>query len=148
MSARPRVTVAALAEELGCFLVVEEEHFGTLVYNQPAGHLEAGESLVDAVCRETLEETGWRFAPTYLVGVYRWHRPEDGVTFVRFCFAGTCTDYDPARPLDAGIRRALWLPRADLVAPTARLRSPMVLRCIDDYLAGQHFPLDMLVDLA
>ena len=144
---RPHVTVAALAERDGRFLMVEEEADGTLVYNQPAGHLDEGESLLTAVARETLEETAWCFEPQALVGIYRWRHPRNGVTYLRFCFSGVCRDHDPHRALDTGIRRALWLSLSDLVNAAERLRSPLVLRCIQDYLAGVRHPLELLIDV-
>lgn len=125
--------------------MVEEEADGQTVINQPAGHLEAGESLLDAAIRETLEETAWRFAPSALTGVYRWQHPDKDITFLRFCFTGEVSDHDPARTLDDGILRALWLSREELA--TRNLRSPMVLRCVDDYLAGKRYPLDVCQDL-
>lgn len=147
MTWKPHVTVAAVAERDGRFLVVEEEIRGRLVLNQPAGHLDPGESLLQAAVRETLEETAWHFQPHALTGVYRWVEPTRGVTFLRFCFAGTCDRQEPERTLDTGIRRALWLTRAELEAQGPRLRSPLVLRCLEDYQAGQRYPLDLLQDL-
>lgn len=144
---KPHVTVAAVVEQGGRFLIVEEEADGAIVYNQPAGHLDEGESLTAAVVRETLEETGWRFTPTELVGIYRWKNPTSGITYLRACFTGRCEHHDPERPLDTGILRALWMTRDDLRQVAAQLRSPMVLRCIDDYLAGRRHPLDLLTDL-
>jgi 8-oxo-dGTP pyrophosphatase MutT (NUDIX family) len=144
---KPHVTVAAVVEQDGRFLVVEEESEGRVVINQPAGHLDPGEGLSEAVVRETLEETGWQFAPEGVVGLYRWHYPERDITYLRVCFHGHCAHHDPARDLDHGILRALWLTPAELAAEAARLRSPMVLRCIEDYLAGHRYPLAMITDL-
>jgi ADP-ribose pyrophosphatase YjhB (NUDIX family) len=141
----PRVTVAAVVERNGRFLLVEEDDAGRRVVNQPAGHLEAGESLIQAVRRETLEETGWDFEPTALVGLYRWVHPTRGLTFLRACFAGALTARHPDRPLDPDILTTVWLDRAALARRP--LRSPMVLRCVDDYLAGRRYPLDLLADL-
>jgi 8-oxo-dGTP pyrophosphatase MutT (NUDIX family) len=138
--------VAAVVERDGRFLMVEEQVDGDLCLNQPAGHLEDGESLLQAVIRETLEETAWHFRPEALVGVYRWRHP-GGETFLRFAFAGTVQDQDHARPLDPDIRRTLWLDRETLLAERARLRSPLVLHCVADYLAGRRYPLDLLQDL-
>lgn len=141
-------TVAALIERDGRYLLVEEmTRNGLQVINQPAGHLEAGESLVEAVMRETLEETAWQFTPEGLVGIYRWQVPPDGATYIRFCFHGRCHDHRPELPLDNGILRTLWLSREELAADPMRLRSPMVLRCIDDYRAGARHPLSLLHDL-
>lgn len=150
MSWKPDVTVAAVIENEGRFLLVEERIGGRLVFNQPAGHLEANESLAAAVIRETLEETAWHLEPTALVGIYLWQQPDKARSFLRVTFCGRATRHEPQRPLDRGIRRALWLTREQLVERAERLRSPMVLRCIDDYLQGarfglelvKHFPLD------
>jgi 8-oxo-dGTP pyrophosphatase MutT (NUDIX family) len=136
-----------VVERDGRFLMVEEEVDGAVVYNQPAGHLDDGESLLAAVARETREETGWQFEPQWLVGLYRWRSPAAGTTFLRVCFAGHCLHHDATRPLDEGILAAPWLSREELLREPARLRSPMVLRCIDDYLAQRRYPLDLLVDL-
>lgn len=140
------ITVAAVVERNGRFLVVEEEIAGRTVINQPAGHLEPGESLRDAIVRETREETGWDFVPAFVVGVYRWpHSPTD--TFVRACFSGAVRQRDPEAPLDQGILRALWLTRRELLARSEHHRSPQVLRCVDDYLTGRRYPLDLFVDV-
>jgi 8-oxo-dGTP pyrophosphatase MutT (NUDIX family) len=141
MSFNPEVTVAAIAEQDGRFLMVEERISGRLVINQPAGHLEDGESLVDAVVRETREETAWRLQPEALVGVYLWRNPDNGRSFLRFAFCGSVDDHHPAQPLDKGIVRALWANHEQLLAQSARLRSPLVLRCLEDYLLGKRQPL-------
>jgi 8-oxo-dGTP pyrophosphatase MutT (NUDIX family) len=143
----PRVTVAAVAEQSGRFLIVEEQAEGRIVVNQPAGHLDQGEGLLRAVVRETLEETAWHFEPSAVVGVYLWTSPESRLSYLRVAFAGRCTTHEPARPLDRGILRALWLTRDELLQRRAQLRSPMVLRTVDDYLAGRRFPLDLLHNL-
>lgn len=148
MSWNPEVTVAAVVEHEGRFLVVEELIAGKQVFNQPAGHLEDGESLVDAVIRETREETAWRLQPQALVGIYLWRSPDNGRSFLRFTFCGFVHDHDPAQPLDRGIQRALWLSREQLLAQSARLRSPMVMRSIDDYLQGRRLPLDTVASLS
>ena len=135
---RPDVTVATIVARDGRFLVVEECVRGEHVLNQPAGHLENGESLATAACRETLEETGWSVELRHLVGVYQW-LSGSGETFVRFTFAAEALHHDAGRPLDDGILRALWLTRDEIAA--GRPRSPMVLRGIDDWLAGQRLPL-------
>jgi 8-oxo-dGTP pyrophosphatase MutT (NUDIX family) len=145
---KPHVTVAAIIENDGRFLMVEELADSRLVINQPAGHLEPGESLVDAVIRETLEETGRDFSPTAVTGIYRWHSPVNDTTYLRVCFHGECTGYDASRPLDAGIQRALWLSVDDLKNRSADLRSPLVLSCIEDFRAGQRFPLDLLREIS
>ena len=145
--ARPAVTVAMIVERDGRFLVVEEETRAGVRLNQPAGHLEPGETLPAAAERETLEETGWRVAANALVGVYRWEAPESGAAFVRFSFAGAAQAHDPARPLDRGIVRALWLTYEEIAARRAIHRSPLVLRCLDDYRAGTRWPLDFVQDV-
>jgi 8-oxo-dGTP pyrophosphatase MutT (NUDIX family) len=145
MNQRVSVTVAAMAEREGRFLVVEEETDEGIRLNQPAGHLEPDESLVEAVVRETLEETAYGFVPRSLLGVYRWRHPAKGVSYVRFAFVGEVTGPEMGRALDTGILRALWLTPAELHAEAARHRSPLVQRCIQDYLAGRRFPLDVLV---
>ncbi len=143
---KPHVTVAAVARQSDRFLLVEEQIEGRLCLNQPAGHLEDGESLLAAVRRETLEETGWEFTPTGLVAVYRW-RSDEGETFVRFTFAGTCDTHHPERPLDAEIVQALWLTRTELEARAAELRSPLVMRSIDDAMGQPPHSLDLVADL-
>lgn len=148
MSDKPHITVAAVVVEAGRFLVVEEEADGRVVYNQPAGHLDPGETLQQAVVRETLEETAYHFRPQALVGIYRWHSPVNDVTYVRVCFSGDCLSQEAGRTLDSGIRRSLWLSRDELSALGDQLRSPMVLRCIDDYRAGKSSPLSLITELA
>ena len=137
----PDVTVAALAEQQGRFLLVEERIARRLVFNQPAGHVERGETLLQAVARETREETAWRFTSEAFLGAYIWRHPRTGRASLRFAFIGSVTDHDAQQPLDHGILRTHWLTRAQLLEHRSRLRSPLVLRCIDDYLAGQRLPL-------
>ena len=144
---KPNVVVAAIVERDGKFLVVEEKAEGRLVLNQPAGHLDEGESLLDAVVRETLEETAWHFHPEALLGIYRWQHPDKAMTYLRFTFIGRVSRHEPARPLDHGIARALWLTPEQIRAERSRHRSPQVERCLDDYLSGQRYPLDLLKDL-
>ncbi len=144
---KPDVTVAAVAERDGQFLVVEERASGRVVINQPAGHLEDGETFIDAVVRETLEETAWQFEPQAVVGVYVWRPQHLSRTFLRIAFAGELRCHDPARSLDHGILRTRWLNRDQLAAPQVRLRSPMVLQCVDDYLAGVRHPLSLISHL-
>ena len=145
MTERISVTVAAVAQRDGRFLVVEEQADGGLRLNQPAGHLEPGETLVAAAAREALEETAYRFTPESLLGVYRWRNPQ-GITYVRFAFVGQAAGPEPGRALDQGIVRALWLTPDELQAERARHRSPLVYRCVEDYLAGRRFPLELLVE--
>ena len=141
------MTVAAVAEHGGRFLLVEEQIDGKALLNQPAGHLEEGENLLAAVIRETLEETAWHFQPTALVGLYRWQQPDKGSTFLRATFSGRCTRHDPERRLDADIRRVHWLSPQEIRQQSASLRSPMVLRSVEDYLAGHAYPLALINDV-
>jgi 8-oxo-dGTP pyrophosphatase MutT (NUDIX family) len=140
---KPDVTVAAVIERDGRFLLVEERIRGRLVLNQPAGHLEDGEALIDAVIRETLEETAWQFTPEALLGIYQWRSPR-GHTTLRFAFTGSVQGYDPNRPLDPPIVTTHWLTREEILQRSARLRTPMVVRCIEDFLGGRRLPLDAL----
>ena len=140
---KPDVTVAAIIERSGRFLLVEERIRGRLVLNQPAGHLEDGEALLDAVIRETLEETAWQFTPEALLGIYQW-RSARGHTTLRFAFTGSVHGYDAARPLDPPIVTTHWLAREEIAQRAARLRTPLVLRCVEDYLGGRRLPLDVL----
>ena len=105
---KPNVTVAAVVEQGGKFLLVEEQTSGGMLFNQPAGHLEPAESIIQGAIRETLEETGYTFTPQWVLGIYRWHSHADNITFLRFAFAGSVSDHDPDRTLDAGIVRAAW----------------------------------------
>ena len=143
---KPNVTVAAVIEDEGKFLLVEEETSQGLRYNQPAGHLEAGESLVAAVVRETLEESAYHFLPQHLLGVYRWHSGESGITYLRFAFTGIIAGHQPGRKLDSGILQALWLSPEQILATRSRHRSPLILRCVEDHIAGKRHPLELLVD--
>jgi 8-oxo-dGTP pyrophosphatase MutT (NUDIX family) len=140
---KPDVTVAAVIERSGRFLLVEERIRGHLVLNQPAGHLEDGEPLLDAVIRETLEETAWQFTPEALLGIYQWRSPR-GHTTLRIAFSGSVQAYDADRPLDPPIVTTHWLAHEEIVQRAARLRTPLVLRCIEDYLGGRRLPLDVL----
>jgi 8-oxo-dGTP pyrophosphatase MutT (NUDIX family) len=141
---KPNVTVAAIVERDGRFLLVEEHTDRGQLFNQPAGHLDPGESLVRAVARETLEETACTFEPTGLLGVYQYHSGADDVTYIRFAFTGRISAPEVGRPLDTGIIRAVWLTPQEIRREAARHRSPLVMRCIEDYLAGQRYPLDVL----
>ena len=140
---RPSVTVAAIIEKDGRFLFVEELADGRRVLNQPAGHLDPGESLVAACRREVLEETAHRFEPTALVGVYRWHYAAKDITFLRFCFSGKVIANTGGR-LDKEIVALHWLSLDQLKARKAEHRSPLVQRCVEDFLAGRNFPLEVL----
>ena len=142
---KPSVTVAAVIERDGKFLLVEEETSQGVRFNQPAGHLEANESLLAAVAREVLEESAYSFTPQHLLGIYRWHAPESDTTYLRFAFIGAITGHDATRKLDDGIIQAVWLTPDEIRAAQERHRSPLVLHCIEDYLAGKRYPLDLLI---
>ena len=141
---KPHVVVAALVEQDGRFLMVEETTEEGVQYNQPAGHLEANESLIDAVVREALEETAHHFVPEALLGIYRWRAPQHDRVYLRFAFTGRITGFDPALTLDAGILRALWMTPAEIDAVKPQHRSPLVAQCIADYRSGRRYPLDLL----
>ncbi len=145
---KPNVTVAAVVMRDGKFLLVEEETDAGLAFNQPAGHLEEGESLIEAVVRETLEETAYHFKPTHLVGIYNWKHPTKDVTYLRFAFGGELRGYEAGRQLDDGIVAARWLTLDEVKETQGRHRSPLILRCIEDLSAGKSYPLDSLVHYA
>jgi 8-oxo-dGTP pyrophosphatase MutT (NUDIX family) len=140
----PRTTVAAVIELDNRFLMVEEEINGKMTLNQPAGHLESGESLIEAVIRETREETTWTFKPTALIGIYRWQLPNEGDTYMRFCFTGNPIQADSDLTLDPDIHQAFWLNQKQLKRRETAFRSPLVQDCLNDYLAGHRYPLTIL----
>jgi 8-oxo-dGTP pyrophosphatase MutT (NUDIX family) len=144
MNWHAHVTVASVIEDNGRFLLVEERQRGQLVLNQPAGHLEPGESLIEAALRETLEETGWTVEIQGLVGVGLYTAPSNGVTYYRTTFFGRPLSHDPLRSLDSGIERALWLTPAEMQAEAERLRSPLVAKAVEHYLAGHRYPLSLI----
>lgn len=144
MAWQPHVVVAAIVESEGRYLIVEETINGTLCLNQPAGHWERGETLIEASVRETLEESGWDIEPTGLLGVYAWQPDALPYPFVRFAFVAKALRHHPERKLDEGIVRALWLTPAELIARSAMLRSPSVMRCIEDHRAGRVYPLHLV----
>ncbi|MBJ6980602.1 MULTISPECIES: NUDIX hydrolase [unclassified Luteimonas] len=146
---QPDVTVATVVLDRGRLLCVEEHAGGALVLNQPAGHLEPDESLLDAAIRETLEETGWTVELDAFIGAYQWTSPvladgSGGRHYLRFAFAARLVTHDPARRLDEGIERALWLTPSELQAARPRHRSPLVWQVVDDFLGGQRHPLSLL----
>ena len=142
---KPNVTVAAILEQDGKFLLVEEHTTQGMLFNQPAGHLEPGESLLAAVVRETLEESAYEFEPQHLIGIYRWHSPASDTTYLRFAFTGRILLHHPQQALDEGIVRASWMTQEEIHASQIRHRSPLVLRCVEDYLSGKRYPLELLV---
>lgn len=141
---KPHVTVAAVIERDNRFLLVEEETPQGLQFNQPAGHFEKDEDLISAVKREVLEETAWQFEPEHLVSIQLWRRNPDAPTFIRLCFSGRCYSHNPNQALDDGIVATHWLTREDIAAQQHRLRSPLVLISVDEYLSGQRHPLSLL----
>jgi 8-oxo-dGTP pyrophosphatase MutT (NUDIX family) len=144
---QPDVTVATIVVRDGRLLMVEERVNGRLVLNQPAGHLEPDESLVDAALRETREETGWDVKLTGFVGAYQW-KAETGRHYLRFAFCAEPLAHDATRELDTGIERALWMTPAELQAAHAMHRSPLVWRVVEDHLAGRRHPLSMVHQIA
>ena len=141
---KPNVTVAAIVEQDGKFLLVEEYTSHGLLFNQPAGHLEANESLLAAVARETLEESAYEFEPRHLIGIYRWHASASDTTYLRFAFTGRILTHHPERALDEGIVRVVWMKPEEIRATQAHHRSPLILRCVEDYLAGKRYPLELI----
>jgi 8-oxo-dGTP pyrophosphatase MutT (NUDIX family) len=144
MILKPELTVAAVAAERGRFLVVEERVARRCVFNQPAGHVEDGETLVEAVVRETLEETAWHFEPQFVVGIYLWKNPGTARSYLRVAFGGALLRHEATRALDNGIVSTHWFSRAQLLAHASRLRSPLVMRSVDDWVAGTRYPLSLL----
>lgn len=145
MTWKPNVTVAAVIEQDGKYLLVEEDQrdLGILL-NQPAGHLEPNESIIQASIREVLEETAYSFTPQWLIGIYHWHSCAVDTTFLRFALSGVVRDFDPSRTLDSGILRAAWFDLDEIRGRRNSHRSPLVMRCIEDYLAGKRYPLEIL----
>lgn len=138
------VTVAAIVEDKQRFLLVQEKIQGELVYNQPAGHLEENETLVEAVIRECQEETAWLIEPQYITGIYQWTHPANQQTFLRVCFYGIQQEHSPQQALDEGIVEAVWLSQEALLSRQISLRSPLVTHCINDYLSGNKYPLELI----
>jgi len=144
---KPHLTVAAVIERNGEFLMVEEQADDCLVYNQPAGHVENHEAIYDAIVREVNEETAWCFTPEYIVGIYKWRKPDIDRTFVRICYTGSVHDHNPSQQLDDGILGAHWISAESLINMSSeKIRSPMVLQCIDDYRQNKHYPLDVITE--
>lgn len=148
MTWKPNVTVAAVIEQDGKFLMVEEETSDGIRFNQPAGHWEANETLTQGAIRETLEETAYHFSPDALLGVYRWRHPGKDITYLRFAYTGSVHGHEPDRALDSGILRAVWMSLDEIRATADRHRSPLILKCVEDYLAGTRYPLELLTHLS
>lgn len=148
MTWKPNTTVAAIVEENGRFLMVEENTPDGLRINQPAGHLEQGESLLEAAKREANEETAYVFEPEALLGVYQWQHPTRDITYMRFAFIGQASQHKPEQALDDGILRAVWMTAEELRACQAMHRSPQVMLCVEDYLAGKRYPLEVIHHIA
>jgi 8-oxo-dGTP pyrophosphatase MutT (NUDIX family) len=143
----PHATVAAIVEDQGKFLLVEEETDRGNRYNQPAGHLEDNESLLAAVVRETMEETAYTFHPEALLGIYHWKHEHNNSTYLRFAYIGRVSNHQPTRALDEGIIRSVWMTAEEMRNQAMLMRSPQVLTCVEDYLAGKRYPLDTITHL-
>lgn len=139
----PRVTVATVIEDDGKFLMVEENIYGQKILNQPAGHLEPGETLVEAAVRETLEETGWHVEIKHLIEFSQWTSPNSKNHYLRSCFAGKIISFDPSQQLDEGIIQAIWMTRDEVASNMKRLRSPLVLHHIDHHINGKKINTDV-----
>lgn len=146
MTWTPHATVAVVIEDAhGRFLMVEERSSGRVVFNQPAGHVEEDEAIIDAARRETLEETGWEIEPEHFLGLYTYKAPSNGVTYYRFCFTGKARKR-VTEELDTGIIAAHWLSLEDIRRLGDKLRSPLVIKCIEDYRKGRCYPLDVIAN--
>ena len=145
---KPHVTVAAVIEQDGKFLLVEEHTEAGPQFNQPAGHWEPDETLAEGVAREVLEETAYHFVPEALLGIYRWRHPAKDVTYLRFAFCGRLDGHESGRALDTGIIRAAWFSPEEIRATAGRHRSPLIVKCMEDYLAGKRYPLEIISHLA
>lgn len=143
---KPHATVAAVIERDNKYLMVEEPIGGHIMLNQPAGHLEDNETLINAIIREVREETAWQFTPEYILGIYLWRNPEQGNTYLRTTFVGSVSDHNPNQPLYDGIIKASWKTLDELQSESSKLRSPLILSCINDYLAGNSYPLNLIRD--
>ena len=144
---KPNTTVAAIIEQNGKFLLVEEETYRGNRYNQPAGHLEDGETLIEAVIRETMEEAAYAFTPEALLGVYQWKHPLNDTTYLRFAFIGKAGVHYPMQELDEGIVQTVWMDIDEIRDKQNLMRSPQVLTCIEDYLAGKRYSLQVITNL-
>jgi 8-oxo-dGTP pyrophosphatase MutT (NUDIX family) len=147
MQWKPHATVAAIIEHNGKFLLVEEETERGNRFNQPAGHLEDNETLIEAVVRETLEETAYTFTPESFLGVYHWKHEHNDTTYLRFAYIGSASDHQPELALDEGIIRTVWMTIEEIRSNAKLMRSAQVITCIEDYLSGQKFPLSVVTHL-
>lgn len=147
MQWKPNTTVAAIIEFDGKFLLVEEDTVEGIRLNQPAGHLEDGETLLQAVVREAKEETAYDFTPKSLLGIYHWRYDAKDITYLRFAFIGKLGAHYPEQALDDGILRTVWMNIDEIRASAHMHRSPQVLKCVEDYLAGQQYPLEVITHL-
>ena len=147
MQWKPNTTVAAIVDQNGKFLLVEEQTERGNRYNQPAGHLEDGESLIQAVIRETMEESAYEFTPQALLGIYHWKHQHNDTTYLRFAFIGSVGRHYPLQQLDDGIVQAVWMSIDEMRDKASLMRSPQVLSCVEDYLAGKRYPLAVLTHL-
>jgi ADP-ribose pyrophosphatase YjhB (NUDIX family) len=143
----PHATVAAIIEDNGKFLLVEETTDRGNRFNQPAGHLEDNETLLEAVIRETLEESAYAFKPESLLGIYHWKHEHNDTTYLRFAFIGSVSNHQPELALDEGIVRTVWMTAEEILSNAKLMRSPQVITCIKDYLSGQTFPLSVVTHL-
>ncbi|MDC1312230.1 NUDIX hydrolase [Burkholderiales bacterium] len=141
---KPNVTVAAIVEQEGRFLLVEENTSQGVKLNQPAGHLECGETLIEAIKREVLEETAYIFEPEFTTGIQLWEKTSNDTTFLRVTFSGSVGQFFPNRELDTGIIQTVWLTPKEIENAAPRLRSPIVLNCVKDYVNGHIFPLSVI----
>lgn len=144
---KPNTTVAAIIEQNGKFLLVEEETDRGNRYNQPAGHLEDDETLIQAVIRETMEESAYEFSPEYLLGVYHWKHPHNDTTYLRFAFVGKVGLHYPMQELDNGIVQAVWMSIDEIRDKAGLMRSEQVIACIEDYIAGKGYPIEVITNL-
>lgn len=145
MANLPHATVATIVEKNGRFLMVKEKPGDQVVINQPAGHIESGESIIEAAIRETLEETRWQVRPTHFAGISVYHAP-NGISYIRNSLVAEATVEFPERDLDTGILEAVWMSYSEILEHKQQLRSPIVLRDIENYLQGKHFPLDLIFE--
>jgi len=147
MQWKPHATVAAIVEQHGKFLLVEETTDRGNRFNQPAGHLEDNEAIIDAVIRETLEESAYTFTPESLLGIYHWKHEHNDTTYLRFAFIGSVSDHQPDLALDNGIIRAVWMSLDEIRSQAGLMRSTQVITCIEDYLSGKRYPLELIKHL-